>query len=65
MKRNPFFARNYGGVDCYYTGADDRARVVAGFDLAQCRAALRVPELQKSVRLAVERRMRKLQAVKP
>lgn len=61
MNRNPFFVKTYGDFDCYHTSADDRVRAVAGFDLAQCRAALEVDGLQKSVRLAIGRRMRKLQ----
>ena len=64
MKRNPFVFKAYGGIDCYYLCAEDRMRAVAGFDLAQCRAALEVEGLQKSVRLAIERRMRKLQVPK-
>lgn len=57
---NPFFAGSYNGHDCYHLAADARMRAVEAFDLAQCRAALEIEPLQKTVRQAIERRMRKL-----
>jgi hypothetical protein len=40
--------------------AHDRIVKVQSFDARQCRQALRLSDLQKTVRLAVERRLRKL-----
>ena len=58
---NPFFFANLSGQPAYRVSADDRLSVVPGFDLAQCRAALALPDLQRAVRLAVERRKRALE----
>ena len=58
---NPFFFANLGGHPTYHVNADDRLSVVRGFDLAQCRAALTLPDLQRTVRVAVERRKRALE----
>lgn len=58
---DPFFVRSYNGHDLYHITATDRLARVKTFDLAQCRAALAQPHLQKTVRAAIERRQRALQ----
>ena len=45
----------------YLVTADDRAHAARTFDLEECRRALKMPDLQKTVRTAIERRMRKLE----
>ena len=60
MDTNPFYLATYNGHATYNTAADDRLSCVRGFDLAQCLAALALPDLQKTVRMAVERRQRAL-----
>ncbi|WP_342162072.1 hypothetical protein Q7586_28015 (plasmid) [Pseudomonas aeruginosa] len=40
--------------------ADDRLRVLESFDLEQCRAALSVPGLQKTVEKKLHSRIRQL-----
>lgn len=59
---NVFAAQHYGDLQTYHLTADDRIRAVAGFDRAQCLAALEVPGLQKTVEKAVRVRLRKLGA---
>lgn len=51
----------YGRTRLQYLDAHDRITCVKEFDLAKCRAALALPDLQKTVRVAVERRLRALQ----
>lgn len=60
---NPFLTniRNLKGERCAALDAGERLRMVHEFDAAQCRAALKIEELQKTVRAAVERRLRKLE----
>jgi hypothetical protein len=54
---NPFLTR-----DGYITGgADERLQLIKKFDLPQLRAALQVPNLQKTVRDAAERRIARLE----
>lgn len=60
-KDHPFYSGTYNGNDCYCMTADDRSRRVAAFDLPACHAALEVPGLQGTVKVAIERRIRKLQ----
>ena len=58
---NPFeTGQVYNGHRMQDCGAEDRIGRVKGFDADQCRAALDVPGLQKTVRTAVERRLRAL-----
>lgn len=59
--RHPFYSGTYNGRDCYCMTADDRVERVARFDLATCHAAQRLEGLQKTVREAIERRIRKLE----
>lgn len=56
MKRNPnpFFAGRYFGLDSFYVDAASRLDKLKGFSAAECRAALKLPDLQKAVRLAIE-----------
>jgi hypothetical protein len=64
--RNPFLTGTHNwGVAQEYCDADSRIREVQIFSLAQCRAALEVADLQKTVRQAIERRMRKLALTSP
>lgn len=55
---NPFKAGVYNGVQMYHQSADDRVRAAASFDRAECEAALQLPNLQKTVVTAVQRRLR-------
>lgn len=58
---NPFFCgRKFGYGTSYYLDAQSRIYAVRNFDTEQCRAALKVAGLQKTVRIAVERRLRAL-----
>jgi hypothetical protein len=57
--QNPFLVDICGQV-CQTMASDDRIRMVKSFDAAQCHAALALPNLQKTVRLALERRLRQL-----
>ena len=60
-KDHPFYSGTYNGHDCYCMTVDDRINRVAAFDLPACRAALALPSLQRTVKAAIERRMRKLE----
>ena len=58
---NPFeTGQIYNGHRLQHCGVDDRIACVKEFDFAQCRAALALPDLQKTVLEAVERRLRVL-----
>jgi len=57
---NPFYARTYCGIDSYWLDAESRLARVREFDSDQCLAALKVEDLQKTVRLAIECRIRRL-----
>jgi len=57
MSPNPF--SNDGGKTAWIDG-DSRLSCVKDFSIKQCKAALELPDLQKTVRLAIERRIRKL-----
>jgi hypothetical protein len=58
---NPFSSPNFGrGVQT--VAAADRIEMVKKFDASQCRAALKLPDLQATVRQAVERRLKKVKA---
>lgn len=58
---SPFAASKYGDMQLYHYSATDRLHAVKSFNLEQCKAALELTDLQKTVRVAVERRMRKLE----
>ena len=55
MKDSPFKA-TYG----YWVDAESRLDCVKSFNVAECHAALKVYGLQKTVSLAIERRLRKV-----
>lgn len=57
---NPFLTKLYGDRWLGPVTAAERVRMVASFDKLQCEAALQVPDLQKSVKVAIERRLRRL-----
>lgn len=60
--KNPFeTGRVYGGHVIQHLGAVDRIERVKRFDADQCRAALTLPDLQKTVLAAIERRLRALE----
>jgi hypothetical protein len=61
-RANPFFAGIYDGGPAYDIDAVSRLERVARFNTDQCRRALHVRGLQKTVRTAVERRLRRLGA---
>ena len=63
MTANPFKAARYGDTQCYHQTAEDRIRAVLDFDRAACTAALLLPDLQKTVATAVQRRLRYLDKV--
>lgn len=57
MQTNPFTGcEGYGAMS-----VDDRLRDAPTFDLEQCRAALAVPGLQKTVEKRLRARIRKLE----
>lgn len=58
---NPFFAGESGGRKTYVMTVDDRMSRVRHFDRKQCLAALALPDLQKTVSRAVERRLRQIE----
>lgn len=57
---NPFFAYASYGHQFYDVGATDRIARVRHFDRKQCLAALALPDLQKTVARAIERRLRQI-----
>ncbi len=60
--KNPFVTGHVPGVgDMQAADVESRLDLVARFNAAKCRAALQMPDLQKTVRRAVERRLRKLE----
>jgi hypothetical protein len=59
-KANPFYFNTYSGHDVYTVITADMLECVRLFSPAQCEAALKIDDLQKTVRAAVERRLRKL-----
>lgn len=54
---NPFRASGGG----FWGTVEDRLHMAKGFGAVQCRAALELPDLQKTVRTAIERRLRKFE----
>lgn len=59
--QNPFAVQLHGGIQAYTCSADDRISRVQHFDRKQCLAALALPDLQRTVARAVERRLRQLE----
>lgn len=59
---NPFMTGEYNGHLVGAISADDRLSMVRRFSMEQCQAALKLPDLQKTVEAAIHRRMRTLRA---
>jgi len=62
--KNPFITSRVHGVHMQAADVESRLDKVKGFSPDQLRAALRVEGLQSTVRLAIERRLRKLEQAK-
>lgn len=61
MIDNPFYSgRSYCGEQLQAVDVESRLRMLKSFDIEQCRMALQVQGLQKTVAVAAERRIRKL-----
>lgn len=60
--KHPFYVATYNGHECYCMTADDRVKRVAEFDLITCSEAMKLDDLQTTVKRAIERRMRTLKA---
>ena len=60
-KINPFVTSCYNGRWMGNVGADDRLDALQNFNLDECLVALKLEGLQKTVRVALERRIRKLE----
>lgn len=58
---NPFYSGSFQGKSYFTLDAADRVRMVANFNRYQCRAACKLSGLQRTVRTALERRLRKLE----
>ena len=61
QKINPFITSYYNGRWTGSVGADDRLDALQNFNLDECLVALKLEGLQKTVRVALERRIRKLE----
>lgn len=61
MASNPFASVRYGDLQTYHVTVDDRIQAVRDFNAAQCRAALRLDDLQKTVERAVKARLRHIE----
>lgn len=61
-RQNPFFAGTWNGEPTYWIDTMSRLDRVRRFNAWRCRRALQVKGLQKTVRTALERRLRKLEA---
>jgi len=59
-EQNPFYAGTHGDIDSYWFDGDSRLDRVKEFSREQCEAAFQIEGLQKTVRLAIERRIRRL-----
>ncbi|MCC5811351.1 MAG: hypothetical protein JJU06_13355 [Ectothiorhodospiraceae bacterium] len=60
-ENNPFRAGEYNGHQTYHIDADSRLSAVRRFTLEEYRVALELHDLQKTVRTAIERRLRRLE----
>lgn len=63
---NPFLTNILGfrNQRLQATNVDERMHLVRDFDTDQCRAGLKVRGLQKTVRTAIERRLRTLERIR-
>lgn len=59
-RENPFTGMIPGRPDVGYVDAESRIRMVQSFSIDQCNQALHVKGLQKTVALAILRRVRKI-----
>lgn len=59
-EEHPFFAGTYRGMTLLHCTAEDRCQRIKAMDRQQLEAVLQLPDLQKTVRTAAERRLRKL-----
>lgn len=57
----PFQTGTYQGEPIGHLGAAERMQAAESFSAQQCRQALDMPYLQKSVRTVVERRLRRVE----
>lgn len=58
--KHPFHAGYFNGHETMHLVVEDRLRCVRNFTVEQCEAALKLADLQKTVRRAIEVRLRKL-----
>jgi hypothetical protein len=62
-RRNPFITGTHAGIgDVQACDTESRIDMVRNFSAEQCRAALKLRYLQKTVRVALDRRLRALEA---
>jgi len=60
-EKHPFYCGSIKGSPFFDLSAADRIYKVKSFDMQQCIAAIELPEiLQKTVRQAIQRRMKQL-----
>jgi hypothetical protein len=59
--RQPFLVTTRAGI-CEIVDAESRLEAVKSFSKMDCRAALKMPDLQKTVRLAIERRLKRMES---
>lgn len=59
-KEHPFFAGSFQGRAMFHMGVVDRLRVVRCADATKLRKVIALADLQTTVRLAAQRRLRKL-----
>ncbi|MBW8034182.1 MAG: hypothetical protein FVQ79_00510 [Planctomycetes bacterium] len=60
-KENPFVTGAYNGHLVGHIDVDSRIHTVREFNLDQCKRALNVPGLQRTVERAIKSRIRKLE----
>jgi hypothetical protein len=57
---HPFYFNTYNGRDLYTISADDRLCRIKSMNQEELRKVLKLPDLQRSVRRAAERRLLRL-----
>lgn len=57
---HPFYSNTYNGFHCYDMGVPDRLSRIKTMDQQQLRKVLELPDIQRTVRLAAERRLWRL-----
>lgn len=58
---NPFYSGTYDGHHCYAQSVDDRRDMIRRFTTEECHQALRLADLQRSVVIAIDRRLKQLE----